>query len=107
MKSRHVVIRITAAHGSTEPDRALEALRAAVGLVRSSEEHDVEIVLEGPASQLLAGENADARPMLAQLRAADVPWYVTVAEAMPEGAVLIDEKGLTELLEGAEVVLRY
>ena len=50
---------------------------------------------------------ADASPMLTQLRAADVPWYVTSAEQSVEGAVAIDEQGLTELLEGAEVVLRY
>lgn len=107
MRARHVVICITAAHGAIEPDRALEALRAAVGLVRSTEEHDVEIVLQGPAYALLSSENADARPMLAQLRAADVPWYVTSTDEAPDGAVKLDEKGLNTLLEGAEVVLRY
>lgn len=107
MRSRHVVICISAAHGSAEPDRALEALRAAVGLVRSTEEHDVEIVLQGPACALLSSQNVDARPMLAQLRAADVPWYVASTDDAPEGAVRLDEQGLTALLEGAEVVLRY
>ena len=44
---RHIVVSLSAALGENEPDRTTEGLRAAVGLVRSTECHDVEIVLEG------------------------------------------------------------
>lgn len=107
MRSRHVVLCITQPPGESEPDRALEALRAAVGLVRSTEAHELEIVLEGAASRLLADAPPDARPMLLQLQAADVPFHVTASEAVPVGCDALDESALASLLEGAEVVLRY
>lgn len=105
---RHIVVSLSAALGENEPDRTTEGLRAAVGLVRSTECHDVEIVLEGGASAALASTAPEIVAMLTQLRAAGVPLFEAAADGGgADETEKVEPASLEALLAEADVLLRY
>lgn len=115
MRSRHIVVHITHEATDREPDLGLEGLRAAVGLARATEGHEIDVLLDEGGVQWLNGKcSAEARAMLAQLRSADVCWYAAkdavethkVGEAI-EGITTVDAEARQALIDGADVVLRY
>lgn len=76
MSARNVVVEIAAS--SVESLRAIEGLRAAVGLSCAAERHRVEVVLRGAAAQWVVGGEQQRPPapvqaMLAHLLAHGVP----------------------------------
>lgn len=112
---RRVLVRIEHGYSGKDPDIGLEGLRAAVGLVRATESHAVEVVFTDDGVRWTQkGANADADTMLAQLRAARVPWYVVGAgkddEASPAvcpEARFLNAEAFQALLDRAEIVLQY
>lgn len=113
MNRRRVLIQIV--HGPThkEPDVGLEGLRAAVGLVRATESHAVDLVFSDEGVRWLQGmREPDADAMLAQLRAAGVSCYVVAPDSETEAdfaadARTLDADALAQVIERAEVTLRY
>lgn len=113
MKQRRIVVCISQGATGREPDIGLEGLRAAVGLVRATEQHEVDVVLkDGGLAWLGTERTQEASAIVAQLRAADVGWYASSSaaggnEERLSGVEIVDEEKLQMLLDEADVVLRY